>query len=263
MSKVIKFERLNNTRDLGGMVTQDNRRIKENKLIRSGHLYAASEADREKLSELVDMIIDFRTEMEKDEKPDPTIDGVENLHLPIFEELVAGITREEKSDQQMMGSMIRDPKAAREYMINTYYGFVTNEFSMNQYHTFIKKLLAGNDKAYLWHCTAGKDRAGFATIILLEIFGVDRDIIIRDYMQTNECIKEELEQIINMVGQKMGGANDAIREGLGYCFGAHEIFIEKVYDKIEEVYGDFDGFVREGLKCSDDEIAKLKELYLD
>ena len=68
MSKVIKFERLNNTRDLGGMVTQDNRRIKENKLIRSGHLYAASEADREKLSELVDMIIDFRTEMEKDRK---------------------------------------------------------------------------------------------------------------------------------------------------------------------------------------------------
>ena len=163
----------------------------------------------------------------------------------------------------MLGSMIRDPKAAREYMINTYYGFVTNEFSMNQYHTFIKKLLVENDKAYLWHCTAGKDRAGFATIILLEIFGVDRDIIIRDYMQTNECIKDELNHIIDMVGQKMGGVNDAIREGLGYCFGAHEIFIEKVYDKIEEVYGDFDGFVREGLKCSDDEIAKLKELYLD
>lgn len=89
------------------MVTQDNRRIKENKLIRSGHLYAASEADRVKLSELVDMIIDFRTEMEMDEKPNLAIEGVEYLHMPIFEELVVGITREEKSDQQMMGSMIR------------------------------------------------------------------------------------------------------------------------------------------------------------
>ena len=38
----------------------------------------------------------------------------------------------------------------------------------------------------MFHCTAGKDRAGFAAALFLAALGVERETIIEDYMLTNE-----------------------------------------------------------------------------
>ena len=37
----------------------------------------------------------------------------------------------------------------------------------------------------LFHCTAGKDRTGIASMALLKSYGVGNEVIIRDYMRTN------------------------------------------------------------------------------
>ena len=68
ISQVIPFEKLNNTRDLGGMPGADGRRIKKGKLIRSGHLYFASPRDIECLSGKIGLIVDFRNKQEAAEK---------------------------------------------------------------------------------------------------------------------------------------------------------------------------------------------------
>ena len=65
MSIPIPFHKLNNTRDLGGMQTTDGRRIRSGKLFRSGQLYEADEYDRQKLEEMLDLVVDFRTETER------------------------------------------------------------------------------------------------------------------------------------------------------------------------------------------------------
>ena len=67
MSTLLKFDKLSNTRDLGGMRTEDGRTIVPGKLIRSGQLYDITESDIRKLSELVDTVVDLRTEEEKRE----------------------------------------------------------------------------------------------------------------------------------------------------------------------------------------------------
>ena len=54
-SRRIEFERLLNTRDLGGMTGADGRKIRPGKLYRSGHLFAASENDLKKLSEMIEL----------------------------------------------------------------------------------------------------------------------------------------------------------------------------------------------------------------
>ena len=46
---------------------------------------------------------------------------------------------------------------------------------------FLRGLAAQGDGAVLYHCTAGKDRTGMVTAILLELAGVDRDAIIHNY----------------------------------------------------------------------------------
>ena len=76
VSKKIPFENLNNVRDLGGMVTEDGRHVKEGMLLRSGRLFEASDADKKRLAEMVDLILDFRSNDEVDKTPDPQLDGV-------------------------------------------------------------------------------------------------------------------------------------------------------------------------------------------
>ena len=47
-----------------------------------------------------------------------------------------------------------------------------------------------------------------------------------------------------------------------YLFGAKEEYLAGVYHKIEEVYGDFQGFLSNGLKISDEQIALFRKLYI-
>lgn len=92
----IPLENLQNTRDLGGFMTKDGRKVKSHRLIRSGDLKDATENDKKLLVDTygLNMVIDFRTAQECKDRPDPRIPGVEYIWHPIFEEKASGITRE-------------------------------------------------------------------------------------------------------------------------------------------------------------------------
>ena len=86
---------IRNMRDLGGLRTADGRKIKPQMLIRSAHLVQAEEQDTENISE----VIDLRTPAERQESPDRTY-GCEYTPLPVFEEINAGISHEEKARER-------------------------------------------------------------------------------------------------------------------------------------------------------------------
>ncbi|MBQ8995972.1 MAG: tyrosine-protein phosphatase [Oscillospiraceae bacterium] len=258
----ISFEGLNNTRDLGGMRTKQGQHILPGKLIRSGQLHSATEKDISVLSVDLALVVDFRTEQERVEKPDPYMAGVINLHLPVFESLAAGVTREEKSDAEAFAMVSSDPQKACQYMLETYIGFVTNDFSVSQYSKFVRLLLEPRDKAVLWHCTAGKDRAGFASVIVQELLGVGRDDIFADYLKTNEYLKTEVGRLLEIFGQNMGAPDEKTTKSLDYLFGAHEEYLAGIYEKVEELYGGFDSFLTDGLKICPDEIERFRRMYL-
>ena len=262
-SRRIDFENLKNTRDLGGILTKDGSRIRQGRLIRSGHLYEASAKDLAKLSDSLDMIIDFRTDQEESEKPDPLVSDVPNLHMPIFNSLKAGVTREEESDEAAINLLIQDPRKAMAYMCRTYEGFVADAFCVSQYEKFVRFLLEDHPKAVLWHCTAGKDRAGFASVIIEEILGVEREIIKADYLKTNEYLAPEVKQLIAMVKRLTGASGKEADQGLAYLFGACPEYLDAVYKKADELFGSFKGFIRNGLNITEEEQEKLRQMYLE
>ncbi len=262
MSTLLPFESLHNTRDLGGMKTKDGRIIKPGKLIRSGHLSEASEADRQKLGGMLSVVVDFRTEQERLEKPDGAFPGVECLTLPVMESMAAGITREEASMQELFSRLLLKPEEAKQYMILMYQGFVESEAAASAYREFLKVLLSDHEKAVLWHCTAGKDRAGIASVLVEEILGVSKEDIVADYFATNQYLKEDIRFLTNYVKQIAGTQDAAADESLRYLFGAEKDFILAFFDAVTAKYGGMEAFLKDVL-CVDEEMKeRMKELYL-
>ena len=267
-SEKIIFEKLSNTRDLGGMLTKSGKKICKGKLFRSGIIYGAPQSDLEKLSQLVELIIDFRTSKELTEKPDPAIDGINNLHLPIMRELTDGITREKQASASVIKKYSEDPDGAKRYMINIYKNFVTDELPLFNYSKFINILLEPRAKGVLWHCTAGKDRAGFGAVILQELLGVDKESIIEDYLYTNSCLRNEIKLITMHQMHKHNIDSSNLNKTILFqnmidsIFTAKEEYLSGLYDKIYEIYGSFDGFVYDGLNITDKQINELRKIYL-
>lgn len=261
-SNKLDFEKLNNVRDLGGIKTEAGLEIKKGKLIRSGNLYDASEEDKHRLSELVGLLVDFRSDMEKNEKPDPEIQGADYIHMPIIDELTAGITREENADKALM-KLVFEPDKARQYMIATYQGFITGEMAIKQYRKFLELLCVEHKKAVLWHCTAGKDRAGFGTIILLKALGVSDSDIMDDYLYTNECLAKDIEFLSDMIVKKVGSDSPDMREAIRLLFGARKEYVQGLVEKANECYGGFDAFLENIIGLDDAMKDELRKIYLE
>ena len=264
LSRKIEFEKLLNTRDLGGMTGSDGRKIKPRKLYRSGHLSFASENDLKKLSGLIELSVDFRTDKECAEKPEPSMADVVCCYNPIFEEQRAGVTRDQDSFAEVLKNMLYDSEIARRYMSASYEGFITNKYSVGQYERFIRMLLQEHQKGVLWHCTAGKDRTGFATVIIQELLGVSRDDIREDYLLTNACLKPETLQLIQMVLSKNPQVDPGIAEkALSYVFEAHIPYLDAAYAAAEREYGSFGNYLTEALHITPADREKFRDMYLE
>lgn len=259
ISTRLSFEGLNNTRDLGGIKAADGRRIRPLRLIRSGQLYFATKADVAELSKIVGAVADLRTDREIMEKPDPDL-VCAVLRLPIMTDMTAGVTREKNSDEKAFEEVLESEKYALRYMCAVYRGFIENEAAINGYKRFVKLLLENESGAVLWHCTAGKDRAGFAAVITQALLGVPMQDIKEDYLYTNACLEQEISTLIDHLGKD---ADDKRRTTMKTLFGAREEFLVAALDCAQEIYGSLDGYIEKALGVTDEERRILQSKYLE
>lgn len=64
----------------------------------------------------------------------------------------------------------------------------------------ILDLILGAGTGVLFFCTAGKDRTGVVSALLLRRLGADRETILRDYLQSAENLRDSLEQYAARTG---------------------------------------------------------------
>ncbi len=266
----ISLEGLVNTRDLGGYQSKDGRCIKPHKLIRSGELFHMTASDIEILTGEYGLrkILDFRTSVEAAGHPDPEMDNVVYIHLPILEEAALGITRENDDDMEksldivtaVLSYMENSTAGAAEYMDQMYTGLITGEFSKGQYRRFFEYLLEHEEGSLLWHCTAGKDRAGTAAVLLLNALDVEEDQILADYMKVNEFTKDAVEEKMRKVLQMTG--NQEVTEQIKALFSVKEEYIESIYAVIGKVYGSMDHYLLKEMNLTREKRDRLKNMYL-
>lgn len=255
----IPLEGLHNTRDLGGMETADGRRIVPGRLLRSGALADATETDKRTLltEYRLKTVVDFRTELEQSEKPDPQWEGVTNIFHPITSEKVMGITREKGG----LADLLDIGAAAEGVMMRLYPDLVCSGFSRRQYAEFLRMVLKQEDGAILWHCSAGKDRAGMGTALLLFVLGVPEETIREDYMRTNTYLQEDNSRLLHMLAEVFGAEPQQL-DGVRVIFETREAFFESAVSAIQEKYGSTERYFKEGLGLTEEELCGLREKYL-
>ena len=178
-----------NLRDLGGIDDV----IPQGLFLRSGKLSILTPTECAELCKRynIQCIIDLRTPVEAAEFPDPLPEGVEYLQIPLLKDAAVGITHETGSDPMtIIRNLRKHPEKLMEMIPNfyaLYTDIVTDEYSRSQLDKVVETLRKNADKGIttLFHCTAGKDRTGIASMALLKSYGVGNEDIVRDYMRTN------------------------------------------------------------------------------
>lgn len=162
-----------NTRDLGGYKTQNGTYTNEYSLIRSDYIKYPSERDLDFLMEhQICTIIDMREEKSALSAPSPfkKKKSFQYYHIPIME-----------------GSTIP------ESISDVPYSYMRIAESVNIPEVF--RCISKADTGVLFHCSAGKDRTGVVSAILLLLAGVNRNDIVENYMITKECNRERFKVI--------------------------------------------------------------------
>lgn len=247
----IVLDGTSNTRELGGYKTEDGRSLKWGVLYRSDKLSELTDADQEYLLQLgIKRVIDFRSSEEKQNEPDQLPSTLKYIEMPIEAD---GAIRP-KVEAILKGDLNEDVGAI---LVETNKEFIS-DFS-GVYKGFIESLIE-NQEPTLFHCTAGKDRAGFAAALVLLAVGVPEKIVIEDYMKTNKYTEETIQDYINKINLYSLGSVDA--EILRPLLGVEERFIRAALDEIKQKYGSVENFIRDELKIRDESIIELKNFLL-
>lgn len=265
----IRLEKLPNTRDLGGIRTIDGRSILPRRLIRSGTLFEATTGDIQILAEEwgLGTIIDFRTETERKQKPDPEIPGIRNIFNPILDEKTVGITfeEEEKQEKKELFSGIIGHAASlggkpETYISKLYEDLVLSDSAAKQYGRFFDLLLEADDRAVLWHCSAGKDRVGIGTALLLSALSVDRETIVKDFVLTNAYVMEGAEEAASVVRQKTG--DHMLADCVRVLLTVSEEYINQAFHAIDSCYDTIDTYLARRLGLSAEKKSRLRQKFL-
>jgi protein-tyrosine phosphatase len=245
--ELVRLASADNFRDVTGPDTAyaaaDGRLLRRGVAYRSNELQL-SHGDAETLARLgVAAILDLRSDHEVEAHPDVAVPGAAWRHLE-----VKGIPMEAVGD-------LADRATAHDVMLQVYRGFVEIEGARSAFAGVFREV-ADADGGVLFHCTAGKDRTGWAAALLLHLAGADDATILEDYLLTNTFSSATREKYLGLVREHLGVDKVDVYERV---MVADEEYLQAGYDAAAAAYGDRMGYLREGLGLDDGLLERLRD----
>ena len=253
----LRFEKVANFRDMGGHTTHDGRRLAPGRLLRAGHLGHATDGDLELLEPFgLKRVFDFRAANDiAQEGADRLTSQAESVLLPMPDPAKGADIRHlmENAGPDDMDRIFGDGKAER-MMIESAAGLVRER--REPYALFLKGLAQADHVPALFHCSAGKDRAGWAGSVVLLTVGVPRDQVIEQYLLSNRAADEIIDR-----NRDRGG--NFWHEALEPLIGVREAYIHASFDAVSNDWGSFDAYLEKGLGVTDAERDAIRDNLLE
>ena len=251
------FECVANFRDLGGHTTRDGRRVRPGRLYRSGHLAHATDRDVETLASLrLRRVFDFRTETDiafdgRDRLPS----GVDHVQLPMPDPAVGDDIRSmiESSGPGALEALFGSGRA-EAMMRRSAAGLVRER--RRPYAGFLAALAEPESVPALFHCSAGKDRAGWAASVVLLALGVDEHEVVEQYLLSNRAAED-------ILARTRGSTRESWSELLRPLLEVRRGYVEASFEAMHSEWGGFDGYLREGLGIGAAQREQLRENLLE
>ncbi len=209
---------------------------------RSDHLGGLTRADRATLAALgLGKALDFRGASERDAAP-YELPGVEQHSLAI-EPMVA----QRMHELLGAGQRVSGPVAAG-LMKDLYRALVNDQAP--RFAEFFDHLLHA-DAPLVFHCTAGKDRTGFAAALVLLALGVPRPLVMQDYLLTNDVYR-----------RPPFPRDDALAEALAVLWRVEQDFLDVALQVVDADHGGVERYLAQRLGLSRAAMDTLARRYL-
>lgn len=232
-----------NFRDLGGYPGQGGRPLRWRRLFRSDHLGALTPEDHRLLAELgVKRSFDFRGVRERAAVP-YEVPGLVQHSLAI-EPTVA----QNMQTVVARGGALTVP-VVTALMQDLYRALVNDE--SHRFAELFEHLLA-EDAPAVFHCTAGKDRTGFAAAMLLLALGVPREVVLQDYLLTNRHFRHPPMP-----------KSDVPPEAVAVLWSVQEGFLDAALQAVDRDHGGIEPYLANRMKLGPTARQALRERYLE
>lgn len=237
-SHLLPIEGACNVRDIGGYQTQDGCLTKENVFFRSDNTAGYTEKDVQFfIDKGVTLTVDLRSADETGRQASAFVHvpGIRYENIQLIDGIHSQFTRE--NIPVTMGQL--------------YIQFL--ETGKAQFGKMFR-LFAENTGASLYHCTAGKDRTGVTTMLLLSLAGVADDTIIEDYAAT-EVFTEHI-----IAGQKAQLASMGL-DVPDFMLHADSKNMEETLAHLHKTYGTAENYLK-ACNVTVEEISAIKNRFV-
>ena len=258
-----------NFRDLGGYQTQDTRTVRWGKVYRSAQLDRMTDQGVKDMAALgIKTVIDLRFSDETKRYP-TLLDAVPDADILTWHNEFDGDTAEKsqaikRSWQQSLDS--NDPAQVREAMRINYPKKLYSHQAI--YKTMLMRLV-DEQTPLVFHCAAGKDRTGVAAALILSLLGVSDQVIIEDYLITQEATENLLKSFHAGGATGPQGNSDFQHKLASYpralvqpVFDADVSYIKTLMTYISEQYGGFNQYALDVLGFDSSHIERLRNRLL-
>jgi protein-tyrosine phosphatase len=253
-----------NARDLGGYVGLAGRRVRRGLLFRADSLHRLSDVDLTVLAELkLSCLIDMRSPHEVEAV------GVDRLPTPGPAQLVSLPLHDPEAKIFVSIGVVlgRSPNDALPFddradavhlVLELYRWFVRSPLARQTFAAAVRLIADREALPLLFHCTAGKDRTGWLSAILLSALGVDREQIIADYLLTEQYNAGTNDYLLTVLADRIPDPQVAVP-----LLQARREYLEAAFGEADTLFGGMGGYLRDGLGLDDATLDLLRSHLLE
>jgi len=241
MERLIALEGAVNFRDLGGYATLDGRRTRWRVLFRADGLSELSQTDFSVMRDLgIRTVVDLRSGHEVEQSRfDVEAHPVDFHHFPFIDQL----PDVEQWDRRpgLLGAQYK------EMLVD----------AAPQIIGALEVLTAPDSRPAVFHCTAGKDRTGLLSALVLSLLGVPEETVVADYALSGEAMERLRAKLV----VKYPDSKDTISD-IDEVFSANPANMVDLFAYLRERYGSVTEYAAT-VGVPDAVVARLREELLE